>query len=268
MNNLNILLTFTFISLGLAILFFSMPQIIAPIPYGTFTFLFVFLTCIWVAKRLGRPRDFASESQRYLIKTLKNYFWVMSAFFFFDGIAHVGIPALYPKELLASHMHTFSHAFFFAGNVILIRIPISFINERLKNYGSGLMVILGIIAVVWRVIYTDKLIYVFGPAQPPIIITDQFSGILFLITNTIALLIPGLYLIYLGLKSVEKIVRVRAILLGLGMMIFFSIGPVIDLLQNQYTQLLIHMLLAISFFFMGASAFYGKETPVEKNVYP
>lgn len=260
MNNFKILLTFTLISLGLAILFFIFPQIIAPIPYGTFTFSFAFLICFWMAVRLSRPREFISETQQSLVNTIKTYFWIMGAFFFFDGIAHIGIPALYPKDLLASHMHTFSHAFFFVGNAFLIRIPISFFSPRLKNYASGLMILLGVLTVAWRTVNTDKLVYIFGPTQPPIIITDQFSGILFLVTNTIALLLPGFYLLYLGFKSLEKTVRTRAIFLGLGMIIFFSIGPVINLVQNQYTQLLIHLLQALSFFLMGASVFYDKET--------
>lgn len=266
MNSLNILLVFTIASLGLAILFFSLPQIIAPIPYGTFTFLFVFLTCVFVAKRLGRPREFINESQQSLVNTLRAYFWVMSAFFFFDGIAHVGVPKLYPVDIVASHVHTFAHVFFFAGNAILMRIPVSFINSRLKNYASGLMALLGIIAVAWRVIHTDKLVYIFGPLEPPIVITDKFSGILFLVTNVIALLLPGLYLIYMGFRNQERLVKMRAIFLGLGMAVFFSVGPVIDLLASQYTQLLIHELITLSFFFMGASAFYGAENLAKKNI--
>ena len=54
----------------------------------------------------------------------------------------------------------------------------------------------------------------------------------------------------------NKDAKIRAICLALGMMIFFSIGPVIDLIQNQYTQLLIHLLQASSFGLLAASALY------------
>ncbi|MEK7566546.1 MAG: hypothetical protein AAB527_00200 [Patescibacteria group bacterium] len=265
MNNLNILVLFTSISLGMAFVFFFFPGVIAPIPYGVFTFFLAFIITLWVGIRLGRQRVFASDEVRSLINTLRIYFLTMSAFFFFDGIAHVGIPALYPVEILASHTHTFSHVFFFVANAILIRIPVAFFSSRLKNPASALVLILGALAVVWRVINTDKLIYIFGQNQPPIVITDKISGLLFLANNVIALLLPGFYMMYLGIKSKEREVKVKAFLLGLGMAVFFTVGPVIDILQSQYTQLLVHALLALSFFFMGAAAFYGeKESDVAR----
>ena len=242
----------------LAILFFFYPDIIVPWPYGTFTFLFVMLVCFWVGFRLNpksaEALQFPQVSQR--IATLKRYFLVMGLFFFFDGIAHVGIPALYPHDLAASHMHTFAHAFFFVGNALIIRIPVSFMSPRWVNPASGLMIAIGVFTVTWRIAHTDKLLYIFGPGNPPIVATDQMSGFLFLIANTLGLIIPGFYLIYRGLRVGDPIARSRAVFLGLGMIAFFSVGPVIDLLYSQYTQLLIHLLLAVSFFLMGSSAFY------------
>lgn len=260
MSNFNILSALTAVSLAAAILFFFYPQIIVPLPYGLFTFLLVMIVCFWMASRLkmAHPETMPPEVSGRLA-TLRNYFFVMGLFFFFDGIAHVGLPALYPHDITASHMHTFSHIFFFVGNAMIIRIPVSFINPRWVNPSSWLMAILGVVAVAWRVINTDKLVYIFGPNQTPIIVTDTASGALFLVANVIGLLIPGLYLIWRGLKSGNSLVRTGAILLGLGMAVFFSIGPIINLIQNQYTQLIIHLLLALSFFFMGASAFYKEK---------
>lgn len=261
MKNFNLIVSFTAVSIGLAVLFFFYPQIIRPIPYGTFTFGFATLICFWLAARLKKTSGGSSdESVVSLINTMRSYFLVMGVFFFVDGIAHVGIPTLYPKDILAGHFHTFSHVFFFVGNAILIRIPVSFINARWKNSASIVVAIFGVITVGWRFIHTDSLVYVFGPNFPPILIVDKISGLLFLVGNTYALLLPGFYLIYRGMRTMEHNVRVRAILLGLGMVIFFSIGPVIDLIQNQYTQLLIHLLQASAFGLMGASAFYTSRT--------
>lgn len=259
-TNFNILSAFTVLSAFLAILFFLYPQIIVPLPYGLFTFLLVMIICFWVAARLTSVSATAGPARiSERVTTLRNYFLVMGTFFFFDGIAHVGLPTLYPSEVLTSHMHTFSHIFFFIGNALIIRIPVSFISRRLVNPASVLMIVFGIIAVGWRVVNTDKLIYIFGPAAPPIVVTDKVSGILFLVANALGLLLPGLYLVWRGLTAADALVRTRAVLLGLGMAVFFSIGPVIDLVQNQYTQLIIHLLLALSFFFMGASALYKEE---------
>lgn len=260
MNNFTVLSVLTIVSLILAILFFFYPQIITPLPYGFFTFFLVTVICFWMASRLrATSLELVPPEVSKRIATLRNYFLVMGLFFFFDGIAHVGIPALYPVDLLASHIHTFSHAFFFVGNALIIRIPVSFMNPRWVNPASWLMAILGVVAVAWRAVNTDKLVYIFGPDQSPIIVTDTTSGALFLVANSLGLLIPGLYLIWRGLKSGNSLIRARAILLGLGMAVFFSIGPVIDIIQNQYTQLIIHLLLASSFFLMGASAFYKEK---------
>ncbi len=262
MSKFNSLLLFSAISEVLAVFFFFSPGLISPIPYGTFTFLFAMLINFWVAIYLRRViSETADTSLTVTLDTLRKYFLVMGFFFLFDGIAHVGLPALYPNPLIASHMHTFAHIFFFVGNAIIIRIPLSFLNAGWKNIGSFIMGILGVFVVMWRFINTDQLIYIFGPNLPPIIITDKISDLTFIVANLIGLLIPGLYLIYRGIKSADHIVRVRAILLGLGMAVFFSVGPVIDFLQNQYLQLTIHLLIATSFFLMGGSAFYhtGKE---------
>lgn len=259
MRDINLLTIFTVASIILAFLFFFYPTVIAPIPYGTFTFLFAMFTCFWVAFRLiKRLQQTPEESLKLQIKTLRNYFLTMGIFFFFDGIAHVGIPALYPNELFASHTHTFSHAFFFLANMFIIRIPVYFFNKLWVNAASATIGVLGIIAIAWRVINTDKLVYIFGPSQAPIVITDQTSGLIFLVTNTLGLLIPGLYIIYKGLKITDESRR-RAVLLGLGMIAFFSVGPVIDLMKNQYTQLTIHLIIALSFFLMGAASFYHKK---------
>lgn len=268
MKNFYILAVFSVVSIGLAVLFFFSPGIIGPIPYGTFTFGFATLICFWIALRLGTTGTAAGDmSMSSLISTMKAYFWIMGTFFFFDGIAHIGIPVLalhhYPNlspsqfDLLAGHFHTFAHIFFFAGNAVLIRIPVSFINARWKNAASLVVVAFGVITVGWRFNHTDKLVSIFGPTIPPIILTDKASGLLFLVVNIYALLLPGFYLMYRGLRSAEHDVKVRAFLLGLGMAIFFSIGPVIDLVQNQYTQLLIHLLQASSFGLMGLAAFYS-----------
>ena len=257
MSNFKLLLLFTAVSEFLAVLFFFQPDIIASIPYGTFTFGFATLICFWLAVNLKRTiSETGDTSLASLLETLRNYFLVMGVFFFFDGIAHVGIPAFYPVDIVAGHAHTFSHVFFFIGNAIIMRIPVSFINSNWKNYASALMGILGVVGVGWRFLNPDRLVYAFGPDLPPILSVDQTSGLIFLVANTLGLLIPGLYLVYLSMKSSDRTTKIRALLLGFGMAIFFSIGPVIDLTQNQYTQLLIHLLQATSFFLMGASAFY------------
>lgn len=268
MTNFSILLIVTALSEFLALLFFFKPDLTGSIPYGTFTFGFATLICFWVAYRLRQTiAETGDASLASLLRTLRSYFNVMGVFFFFDGIAHVGIPTLYPHDLVASHMHTFSHAFFFVGNAIIMRIPLSFISKRLENAGSILMAALGVFALGWRFLHPDTLAYIFGPDRPPIIASDETTGLIFLVANSLGLLIPGLYLIYKGIRTAESTPRLRAIFLGLGMAIFFSIGPVIDLTHNQYTQLLIHLLQATSFCLMGASAFYrtgGSATPVPR----
>jgi hypothetical protein len=275
MRSILVLLILSVLSGASAILFFFRPELIDPIPYGTFTFLFAMIICLWVGLRLNRNvRSTTVDEQvddRILLslQTFRNYFLVMAAFFFFDGIAHVGLPALYPNELVTSHMHTFSHVFFFVGNAILIRIPVSFINLRWMNPASLLIAVIGIIAVGWRFVNHDTLAYIFGPEAAPIIVTDEVSGIIFLVGNAIALLIPGLYIVFRGFMIPGTAGKTRAILLGIGMMAFFSVGPIIDLLQNQYTQLLVHEILVISFFAMGASSLFrpsAGEAPVEASM--
>lgn len=257
MKNFYTLLIFTAISEFLAVLFFLRPAVIGVIPYGTFTFLFATLICFWLAFRLRRTVAYTTDSSlASLLETLRNYFLVMGIFFFIDWFPHIGIPVFYPIDIFASHAHTFAHVFFFIGSAILIRVPLSFINPAWKNYGSLLMGIIGVLTVGYRFLNPDRLVYIFGPDRAPIIVVDSVTGIFFLVANGLGLLIPGFYLIYLGLRRGDSTTKVRAVLLGLGMAMFFSIGPVIDLIQNQYTQLLIHLLQATSFFIMGASAFY------------
>src|SRR3989344_4725419 len=255
MRNFYLLAVFTLASIGLAILFFVYPNVISPIPYGTFTFGFATLICFWLAMRLSRTNQSSPNDAVALVRTLRNYFFVMGIFFFLDGIAHVGIPTFYPVQIVASYMHTFSHIFFFLGSAIIIRIPVAFINPRWKNAASWSQILIGVVTVGWRLTHLDSLVTI-APGAPPIIIADNVSVFLFMGGNILGLLIPGLYVAYLGLRTLDRTARIRAILLGLGMIIFFSIGPVIDYFHNQYTQLLIHLLQASSFGLMGMSAFY------------
>lgn len=254
MRNFYWLLAFTIADLALAFLFFLYPNLITPIPYGAFTFGFATLICFWVASRLSGTR--AENDTIALVSTMRNYFWVMGVFFFFDGWAHVGIPTFFPIQVVASYMHTFSHIFFFIGNAIIIRIPIAFINPRWKNAASWSQIIFGVIAVAWRLTHLDSLVTL-APGIPPIIVVDHVSDLIFTIANGLALLVTGLYIVYRGLRALDHDTRVRAILLGLGMMIFFAIGPVIDYVVNQYTQLLIQLLQATSFGLMGLCALYA-----------
>lgn len=265
MSNLKFLVVFTVISIALANLFFFYPGVIGAIPYGTFTFGFATLICFWVANRLKAAPAGADDTAKMLISTMRNYFGVMGVFFFFDGIAHVGVPALYPDALVASYVHNFSHIFFFIGNAIIIRIPVYFLNPRWLNAASIVQVIGGVISVGYGLFVPDSLVYVFGPNAAPILIVSATQDLLFLIANGIALLLPGLYVIYLSLRLTDKAGRVRAVLLGSGMIIFFAIGPVINVVHNQYLQLLIHLLQATSFCLMGASAFYGVAKRTESS---
>lgn len=255
MRDFKIFLAFTAVSLVLAVTFFVYPEVLGPIPYGTFTFLFATVICFWVASRLTSQPPAGDEQSASLVKTMRNYFVVMGVFFFLDGIAHVGLPKFYPVDIVASHMHTFSHAFFFVGNAIIIRIPMSFINPRLKNAASFMVGVLGVVTIWWRLFHPDTLVSI-AANLPPIIIADKTTGLLFAAVNAISLLIPGIYIMIRGLRSSPEI-RTRALLLGLGMAIFFSIGPVIDLVKGPLVQLLIHILQAVSFFLMGASALYA-----------
>jgi hypothetical protein len=258
MRNFYVLLAFTIVSLALAVLFFLDPGVIGQIPYGTFTFGFATLICFWVASRLSRTNQEATDDAIALVATLRNYFLVMGVFFFFDGIAHVGIPALYPVPVFASYMHTFAHIFFFIGNAIIIRIPVAFINPRWKNAASWSQIVLGVLAVGWRLTHLDTLVTI-APGLPPIVVVDQVSDTFFLVANGLALLLPGLYVVYRGFRALDHATQVRAVLLGLGMMIFFAIGPVIDYIQGPSVQLLIHLLQASSFGLMGLAALYAPQ---------
>lgn len=262
---------FSAVSMGLAILFFAQPQWL-PVPYGSMTFTFATLISLWVAYRLSQSplRNASDEQVATLINTLKNYFLVMGIFFFFDAFPHVYMPAYFfshpslpasTQNLIAGHAHTFAHIFFFIGNAILIRIPVSFINARWKNAASILVAVLGVITVGYRFVHTDFLVSI-APNIPSIIQTDRVSGLLFAIVNVLSLLIPGIYIMYRGIRSTDHITRGRAILLGLGMAVFFSIGPVIDNMTGPYVQITIHTLQALSFYLMGVSAFYGAQGTV------
>lgn len=215
---------------------------------------------LWIAYRL-RKKFFEHYSGE--IRDFQWFFFYFGLFLLTlasSGFAAYSDPAFYSSA--ATLTHRIGHIFFFFSAVFFIRIPLSWYNPKLKNAGSLIFLFLGAVTTLLNLsrpgsseLHTSGInIRHLDPLVSQLIISVGLTW----------LPIAG-YFLYRGFKSHEHVVRMRAIFLGLGLIVITLGGPTHGIAQDAFIFLIADILILSGIVIIASSIFYHVPMKEEKR---
>lgn len=232
----------------------------APVPglgfiIGTMALLFI-LVALKVAKKWGSMDE---EERRRLpvINELRWYFVFGSIFFALDLFPHATLPIFYPSVAAITLSHLLAHIFLFISAILIARVAVSFFKPSWKTAVTVTVALIGFIAVVVQYVQPD-VVFSIPTSKYPLVRSSVLYAYLNLLSNLASFGFAGVFMLVMGLRSTEKLVRGRAILMGLGMLNVPIIGFLIHFGNLILpVALLAYFPLITYVFFIGWAGFLG-----------
>lgn len=208
---------------------------------------------LWISYRL-RQKFFGNYSSE--IRDFQWFFFYFGLFLLTlasSGFAAYSDPVFY--STVATITHRIGHIFFFFSAVFFIRIPLSWYSPKLKNAGSLIFLLLGAITTLLNLLRPGS--SELHTSGINIRHLDPLVGQLIISVGLTWLPIAG-YFLYRGFKSHEHVVRMRAILLGFGLIVITLGGPTHGIAQNAPVFLTADILILIGIAIIASSIFYSE----------
>ncbi len=157
------------------------------------------------------------------------FFSLFSIFQLFLFIPHVSLFFPHSEDhIVFTEMmrwgYIVGHVFLFASLAVFIRIPLSFIREKWKNAGSAVFVGLGTLTTVLSAANPLDLLFDHSVGIT-VFNVDPTVGALIALNAFLAWIPAGIFFLYLGLKSKDRFLRRRGVLLGIGLITTTIGGP-------------------------------------------
>lgn len=195
------------------------------------------------------------------LKSLLNFILYINIFQFLMTIGH--FPVLLNEMGLFYYTFNFGyivgHAFLYVAEAYIILVPMHlyFSEKEYRKYGSGyfrFIILFGLVITV---------INIANPTNPEF---DEKSGLtVFNVPSVVAGLIPVITLISVGLSGMLFIAksvqlqggaRVKAAILGFGMILIVIGGPLHELAKNTFEYFLADFLIVVAFFVVMLGIYY------------
>lgn len=204
----------------------------------------------------------AVEKSTFGVLNELRWFFILGAVFFtIDLIPHVFLILGRASIEVVTTAHWTSHLFLFAYNVMAARLAMSFFNPRWKNPATVIVALVGGSALVASLIHPDFFVYIPG-SEYPLLSSDATYAFFNIVSNLSSAGVFGLYLVYKGLTESSSAVRVRAMLMGAGLLCVVPAGYIIHYVHSPYNPILIYTAFTGWALFTGVSALLTIRKPV------
>lgn len=253
---------YSFISIGLFLLMSAMffTGNWAPVPGLGFIIGTMALLFILVARKVTKRWAGMSEEERGSIPVLKELRWYFvfgSIFFALDLFPHAILPIFYPNVQVITLFHLLAHIFLFISAILIARVAVVFFKPRWKTAVTVAVALIGFSAVVVQYLQPD-VVFSIPTSKYPLVRSSALYGYLNLLSNLASFGFAGVFMLVMGFRSSEKLVRGRAVLMGLGMLNVPIIGFLIHFGNSVLSAtLLAYFPLITYFFFIGWAGFLG-----------
>lgn len=217
----------------------------------------------WVASRLLFTKNKASEEAR----SFGWFFLLVSMFVMTFALPHIFLLFSKDQNMFSKIMdlgYIIGHIFLYLSLAVFIRVPLQWIFPRLKNAGSAFFLILGAITTALNIMRpgSPKFDYATGLT---ILNVNPLVGKLVAINAILAWVPAGIYLIVKGLKSRSKVVRIRALFIGIGLIVTIIGGPLHDVAKQTVHYLIADLVAVAGFSIVAIGVLYkaGLEQAIE-----
>lgn len=226
-------------------------------PLSAVNWLLIGFVTFWVAFRLLFLKK--KDSQ---LRIFGSFFFLFSLFISTMAIAH--LPLFLPHsvhEFFSKSMHwgyLISHIFLYLSLVVFIRLPLDWVAPRFKNLGSAFFIFLGGVTTVLNFLRISSPEYNHSTGIT-LLNVDPLLGKLVALNVALAWVPAGIYFIVKGARSQEKNVRIRSILLGIGLLAATIGGPLHDISRQAIVFLIADIVILAGIIILASGTMYRQE---------
>lgn len=205
------------------------------IPLTAVSHISMSIVTFFVASRL-----FATK-KRGETRSFGVFFLLASIFTFLIALPHIYLLFSKDQNTFAKIMdlgYIVGHIFLYLSLAVFIRIPLQWIYPKLKNLGTAFFLTLGAVTTILNVMRPGSPVFDSSTGLT-LLNVDPLVGKFVAITAILAWVPAGIYFIVKGIKTHEKVVRVRALFIGIGLLVAIIGGPLHDVAKQT-----IHYLIA------------------------
>lgn len=205
------------------------------------------------------PAWFIYRSYKKHPEEFIKYFMLYFLLFGIAGVILSAVEFIFPKDTLKQGIGIlFSTPFFYVALAYFFMVPASLKFPKLKKIGFWIIIGLGVISFILNVIdihpttINDRGLIDFK--------TAPYVGEIFLLMFALAWLPAIAIFIYEAIKNKNKFVKIRSVLLAIGLLTLLVFGQMHDVVKTWQGFLLADVLTVISYFILMAGVLYrGKE---------
>ena len=213
----------------------------------------------WVSLRL-----FSLNKKDFQLRTFSLFFLFFSLFISIMALAHFPLLLshnLKNHELFSKAMHlgyAIGHIFLYLSLAVFVRLLLSWAAPRLKNIGSAFFLLLGGATTVLNFLLPSLPEFSHSTGVT-LLNVAPLVGKLVALNVALAWVPAGIYFIVKGVRSQEKNVRRRAILLGIGLLIATIGGPLHDISQQAIMFLIADIVVLAGIVILASGVMYKEE---------
>jgi hypothetical protein len=228
-------------------------------PLSALNWLLIGFITAWVAFRL-----FSLNKKDSQISAFNLFFLFFSLFISIMAFAH--FPLFFQHDvnnhkLFSQTMHlgyAIGHIFLYLSLAVFVRLPLNWASPRFKNIGSAFFLLLGGVTTVLNFLM-PSLPEFSHSAGVTLLNVNPLVGKLVALNVVLAWVPSGIYFIVKGASSQEKIIRRRALLLGIGLLVATIGGPLHDISQQAMMFFIADVVVLAGIVILASGVMY-KET--------
>lgn len=221
------------------------------------------LISVWAAMRL-----FAVKDKGDTVRDFAWFFTSFAIFVLFLVLPHIFLLSIFhDHSMFSSAMnwgYIIGHVFLFISLAIFIRIPLQWISPKLKNIGTAFFLVLGAFTTIVSIILQSAPTFEESTGLTFLNINPLVANIV-VINVVLAWLPAAIYFIIKGIKASRKIVRMRALLIGIGIIVLMIGGPMHDLAKTSVMYFLADFLALGGVALLASGVLYKVESGQEIN---
>ncbi|MDO8424557.1 MAG: hypothetical protein Q7S70_01295 [bacterium] len=208
----------------------------------------------WISFRL-----FSSTRKDFQLRIFASFFFLFFLFMISMIIAHIPL-FFYHKdhEIFSRDMHwgyLIGHIFLYLSLAVFIRLPLHWVAPRLKNAGSVFFLLLGGVTTVLNVLKPSLPEYSHSTGIT-FFNVDPLVGKLVALNVLLVWVPAGIYFIVKGVRSQERNVRWRALLLGIGLLVATLGGPLHDISREPIVFLIADIVVLAGIIILASGVMY------------
>lgn len=260
-KDIRFIVIFFFINAALMVWGYFSQKVFVPLTGNAH--LLMGLVTFWAAARL-----FSAKNKDSATRTFSLFFFFFSMFMLFMTLPHLllAMPDKY-RAMFGQGMnwgYIIGHVFTYLSLAVFIRIPLAWTFPKLKNLGTAFFLLFGSVITFINIIRPNT--PVFNTATGITLLNaDPLVGKLIAIIAALAFVPAAVYFIIKGIRSKEGIVRGRALLFGIGLVVTTIGGPIHDVARQRILFLVADILALAGLCILTMGVFYKADLTARAN---